>query len=282
MIGLILLTSILGFAESPTTSSTEFQLKVMSFNVRYGSANDGENAWDKRKNIVTETIKMHGPDVIGTQECLDFQADYIVESLLEYRWLGIGREKDGHGEHMAVLYKSKLLSPIAISNFWLSDTPDVAGSKAWGATIPRMVTQVLFRHIESDRYFYFVNTHFDHRSEEARVNSAKLLSTRLSSLSEEYPAILTGDFNSAAERAEAWTVLTQSGMTDTWLTAENKLGPTGTFGGFESPDEDGFRIDWILTRGAIRATICQSVTHNVDGRYPSDHLPVFAELFVGP
>jgi endonuclease/exonuclease/phosphatase family metal-dependent hydrolase len=269
------------FAGIPTRAddASTAALRVMTFNVRYGTAKDGEDAWEKRRDIVIDVIKTYNPDVIGTQECLDFQADYIVQQLPEYRWYGIGRDRMGDGERMAVIYKSKILSPISVDNFWLSETPNVAGSKAWGANIARMVTYTKFRHIPTDSNFHHYNTHFDHQSELARVNSAQLLRDRSVLLAEGSAVVITGDFNSAAQDGEAWTILTAtSGLYDSLLTAEKKSGPNGTFGGFKAPREDGARIDWILYRGPLAVKSYESVTFNKDGRYPSDHIPVVVDF----
>ncbi|MBM3289046.1 MAG: endonuclease/exonuclease/phosphatase family protein, partial [Candidatus Hydrogenedentes bacterium] len=157
-------------------------LAVMSFNVRYGTANDGPDHWNKRKDIVVDAILSSNPDIVGTQECLDFQADYIVSQLPEYRWFGVGRELNCGGEHMAVLYKHKALAPIETGNFWLSETPDVIGSISWDSACRRMVTWAKFLHLESKRTFYFFNTHLDHQSEPARQGGAKVLRDRIAAL----------------------------------------------------------------------------------------------------
>lgn len=257
----------------------EIDLTILSFNVRYGSANDGDNAWDKRKDILVETIRQSGADIVGTQECLDFQADYIVQQLPEYRWFGVGREADGSGERMAVFYKKDVLSPLESGNLWLSETPREPGSKSWNSSCSRMVTLSRFYHHASKQAFVYYNTHFDHRSEEARQGAAKVLLEFVKNIDANTPIIVNGDFNAYAGNSAAWTTLTEGGFTDAWLAAQKRIGPTVTFCGFAPPKEgEDARIDWILLRGPIRVTECESVTYNQDGRYPSDHLPVRASL----
>jgi len=264
------------------TASADVSLSVMTFNVRYGTAKDGENSWKHRRDVVVKTIRKYDPDVFGTQECLDFQAEYITGKLPEYRWFGVGREKDGTGEMMAVFYRHSVVNPMELGNFWLSETPEVPGSKSWDTACTRMVTWARFYHHKSESAFYLFNTHFDHRSEAARVGAAHLLPKRLNLLAGDAPAIVTGDFNAAAEKSEPWKVMTQGGLSDAWLAAKKQVGCTMTFGGYNAPKpEGGNRIDWILTQGPITVESCETVLYNEDGRYPSDHYPVFAKVKVG-
>ncbi|NUM53287.1 MAG: endonuclease/exonuclease/phosphatase family protein [Candidatus Hydrogenedentes bacterium] len=276
-----MLRLLLSFLLLPILAGAATPLKIMSFNVRYGTANDGPNHWDKRKGIVTGAIKAYDPDVVGTQECLDFQAEYIVDELPEYRWFGVGREINCGGEHMAVLYKHKSLAPIESGNFWLSDTPGVVGSVSWDSACRRMVTWAKFQHLESKQSFYFLNTHLDHKSEPARQGGAKVLRDWIAALPADAPIILTGDFNSVAGNSEAYTILTAAGLNDAWTSAVERAGPAITWSGFKAPEEgQDRRIDWILARGPIDVTRCETVTFNQKGRYPSDHFPVFGLLSI--
>jgi len=264
------------------TASADVALNVMTFNVRFGTADDGPNSWEHRKDILVNTIRKYAPDVVGTQECLDFQAEYITDKLPEYRWFGVGREADGTGEMMAILYRHAVINPLELGNFWLSETREVPGSKSWDTACTRMVTWARFHHHETKSSFYLFNTHFDHRSEAARVGAAHLLAKQVNDLAGEAPAIVTGDFNAAAENSEPWQVLTQGGFADAWLAAAQQVGCTMTFGGYQAPSpEGGNRIDWILTQGPIAVESCETVLYNQDGRYPSDHYPVFAKVKIG-
>lgn len=259
----------------------ETTIKAMSFNVRYGTAPDGANAWHQRKDLVIDVIRQCDPDIIGTQECLDFQADYIVQALPEYRWFGVGREADGRGEFMAVLYRPRVLSPIESGNFWLSETPDVPGSSSWNSACNRMVTWARFYHIESKQFFHFYNTHLDHKSEPARQGGATVLAGKLAALPANTPAIVTGDFNSVAGNSEAYRILAGAGLSDAWSAASERVGPSVTWCGWKPPREGvDERIDWILTRGPVSVSRCETVVVNRDGRYPSDHFPVIATLTI--
>lgn len=255
------------------------KLGVMSFNIRYGLAPDGDNAWSKRRDIVADCIKEYAPDVFGTQECLDFQAAYLDEVLKEYRYFGIGRDGDGTGEMTAVFFQWKVLLPVESGHFWLSETPEVPGSISWDSSLTRIASWVKFYHIPSKRYFYYYNTHFDHRGEQARLESAKLVKAHITALKTDLPVVVTGDFNAAAESSEPWKALVSGAIKDAWLEVENPVGPNTTWSGFTAPKPDqDRRIDWILYSGPVQPEHAETLTYNLDGRYPSDHFPVYARF----
>ncbi len=261
------------------TASAETRLTVMSFNIRYGTDGKGRNSWGKRRETVANAIKQQHPAVVGLQECIDFQAEYLVEALPEYQWIGMGREADGGHEMTAVLYRKKVLSPVETSNFWLSETPDVPGSRSWDSAYERMATQVRFMHRKTGAIFHFVNTHLDSRGKQARVEGAKLIVQRVESIPAIVPVIVTGDYNALAEKSEPWRVFEEAGFLDSWVIARKRVGPEITISRFRAPKKDSIaRIDWVLVRGPVTVQRCETSVYNDDGRYPSDHFPIVAEL----
>ena len=256
-------------------------LSVMTFNIRYGSANDGENAWENRKETVANTLRKYSPDIVGMQECLLFQAQYLDDALPEYEHFGVGRNANGTGERMEVFYKTEVLAPMETGNFWLSKTPEIPGSSDWKSANIRMVTWARFYHFNSKRSVYFLNTHFDHRSAEARKQAALVLERHLQEIPRDVPVIVGGDFNADAEDSEPWKILTGSGLTDAWLVAERSVGPAITWSGFGPPENSVKRIDWLLFRGMDSVNHCETVLYNENGRYPSDHYPVFSRFVFG-
>ncbi|MCP4642501.1 MAG: endonuclease/exonuclease/phosphatase family protein [bacterium] len=260
-------------------ASADINLTVMSFNIRYGTDGDGRNSWGNRRETVANAIKQQQPAVVGLQECIDFQAEYLVEALPEYQWIGMGREPDGGHEMTAVLYRKSLLSPVETCNFWLSETPDVPGSRSWDSAYVRMATQIRFMHRETGAIFHLVNTHLDSRGKQARLEGAKLIANRVESVPASVPVIITADFNALAEESEVWRVFQQAGFLDSWEIAKKRVGPEITIGRFRAPKKDAIaRIDWVLVRGAVAVRRCETSLYNDDGRYPSDHYPVVAEL----
>ncbi len=252
-------------------------LRVMSFNVRYPASGDGDNRWELRRDLLVATIREKNPDVLGTQELFHEQGQYIVEKAPEYAWFGVSRRGNQGDEHMGVFYRKDRLKVLESGNFWLSETPETPGSMSWNVSLPRMVTWGLFQIAGTTKRFHLYNTHFPHRKEDqaARLECARLIAARLGKLPKKACVILTGDFNAPAGEEVYQTMA--AGMRDTWLEAPAREGPEGTFNGFRGRT-NGPRIDWILYRGAIRTRSAEIVRKNDNGRYPSDHFPVFAVL----
>jgi endonuclease/exonuclease/phosphatase family metal-dependent hydrolase len=259
----------------------DLALHVMSFNLRRGSATP--NSWALRRPLVAELLRRERPTLLGTQEGLYDQLKDIQRDLPEHDWIGVGRGGGSHDEFTAVHYDTRRLEPLEFDHFWLSDTPDVIGSRSWGNRTIRMVTWVRFADLRTGGQFVAVNTHFDHESENSRLRSAVLLRDRIGGFAPDLPIVVTGDFNTPADRSAAYeTLVTGAGLTDTWTAAAERTGPLyATFHGYGPLVPDGARIDWILTRGVTVHTAGIN-TFTQDGRYPSDHLPVQALVTVTP
>jgi endonuclease/exonuclease/phosphatase family metal-dependent hydrolase len=251
-------------------------LRVMTFNVRYPSQQDGPNLWESRRDLLVETIRRARPDVMGTQELFHIQGQYIADNLPELDWFGLSRQGNHEDEHMGVFYRKERLRPVDKGDFWLSEAPERPGSMSWGITLPRMVTWAIFEDRRNGRRFRFFNTHFPHRGVDtvARAECAKVLARRLQAVPREEPIVVTGDFNTGAG-SDPHTILTRL-LQDVWATASRRAGPDATFHGFTGKPRPG-RIDWILQRG-FRTAGVETITDSSGGRYPSDHFPVMAEF----
>ncbi|MFH5804370.1 endonuclease/exonuclease/phosphatase family protein [Alienimonas sp. DA493] len=275
-------------AAEPDEPANVAPLRVMSFNIRYGSARDGENAWPHRKELVAETIKAFAPDVLGTQETLAFQRDDLLERLPGYAAFGVGRtDGQDEGEMMAVLYRKERLEKLDGGHFWLSETPGEVGSRSWDSSLPRMCTWLKLR----DRtpggagVFWFFNTHFDHRGPQARAESASLVRAKIAEIAGDGPAILTGDFNAAPGSAPYQNLFGDAGagasLRDSYAEKYPDGEPgeaAGTFGGFRREERSDVRIDWLaVTPHWTIEDAAIDRTHR-DGRTPSDHDPVTAVL----
>lgn len=274
---------ILALAALISLTAADSEIRVMSYNIRYGTAPDGENHWDKRKESLVQTIKAFDPDLLGTQETLGFQRDYLAANLSGYEFLGVGRD-DGKeaGEMMALYYKSSRFERIDGGHFWLSPTPDVAGSKGWDTSLPRMVTWVKLRDRRNPKAkpIAYFNTHFDHQGKIARLESAKLLRQRIDELKNSYRVILTGDFNTG-EGTEPYLALfdKNSPVRDTFRTAHpTKTGSEITFTNFNPTPGDGPRIDWIAVSRDWKIVSADIDRTTKNGHTPSDHYAVNAIL----
>lgn len=267
-------------APAAARTSDPDQLRVMTYNVRYPNPDDGPNIWAKRRAVFTQTIAAAAPDVIGTQELFASQGADIVRALPGYAWFGRDRRGGHADEHMGIFYRRDRLTLIRHGDFWLSDTPSVVGSMAWGTTLPRMVNWGVFEtRGRIRRRFVLFDTHFAHRDEDdvARERSAGLLLRELEPIAGKLPVVLTGDMNATPD-SKAYHTLAEH-LTDAWATAPVRRGPERTFHDFTGrPDR---RIDYIFVRGftALSATVR---TDHVGAIYGSDHFPVVAALQFGP
>jgi endonuclease/exonuclease/phosphatase family metal-dependent hydrolase len=248
----------------------------MTFNLRYEGGDKAPNDWESRLPLAVEQIQLERPDLIGTQEGLYSQLDDLERELEGYRWVGQGREGGSHGEFMAIFYLSERLELLEFDHYWLSDTPEVVGSKTWGNGVVRMTTWVRFLDRETGEKFVHINTHFDHQVEAARVKSAELMAKRDARFGRRR-VIVTGDFNCSGGASDAWRVLVEDGpYEDTWDTALERGPAIKTFHGWGPPQEGDRRIDWILSRGDMSAISTKVCTYGRDGLWPSDHFPVLA------
>lgn len=254
-------------------------LDVMTFNLRFASTTE-PHSWRARRPVMRELLRRAAPDVLGTQEGHYQQLRDIHTDLgPHYDWIGTGRLGGSHGEHTALFYDTRRLAPTEHDTFWLSDTPDVIGSRSWGARLPRIATWARFSDLGDDgREFHVLNTHFDHASQYARVRAASLVAERIAALDRSLPCVVTGDFNAAAHRNEAYDVLLDAGLVDTWDSAAERGRPYATFHGYLPLTPAGDRIDWILVSPGTTTHHATVDTFSLDGRYPSDHLPVRASL----
>jgi endonuclease/exonuclease/phosphatase family metal-dependent hydrolase len=250
-------------------------LRVMSFNIRLPAESDGVDYWETRKPLAVRMLREEAPDVIGLQELVKAQAEYLARELPEYAWFGRGRNADGGGEHMGVFYRKDRLKVVESGDFWLSDTPDVPGSITWNHLYPRMVTWALFEQRSDGKRFYLFNTHLPYRDQDeaARVKGAQAIARRLAALPAGVPVVLTGDFNTAPD-SQVHAVLAQT-LQDAWTTAPRVEGSEATFHGFTGNADK--RIDWVFVRGVQLESIA-SITTRWGGRYPSDHFPLLATL----
>lgn len=274
-----MLAFVLALGMAGTACATGAPLRVMTFNVRV-PVDTGMNAWVNRRDLMVQVIEAEHPDVLGTQELTEEQGEYLAAHLPGYAWFGEGREGGTKGEHMGVFYRTDRLKVVRSGDFWLSDTPQVPGSRTWGQPYPRMVTWARFRLRDGGGAFDYFNTHFPYLPADvrARMLSANEILQRIGKLPSAGRVILAGDFNCGPDTA-VHAKLTGD-LHDAWMQADSRHGPARTFHNFTGhPDQ---RIDWILTRG-FKVLSVRTVTTHDGARYPSDHFPVVADLVVpGP
>jgi endonuclease/exonuclease/phosphatase family metal-dependent hydrolase len=291
---LVFLLAPAALAQSPAT------LRVVTYNIRYDNPGDGPNVWTNRREAMVKYLQETKADLIGLQEVLPGQRDYLAGELTDFAVYSVGRDDGEKGEATPILYRKDRFELVEKGSFWLSDTPDKPGSKGWDAALPRVASWVKLRVVarrvsedatptrrasEGDRSLLFVNTHFDHRGAGARLESAKLLVRKINELAGEgdqaLPVILTGDFNCTARQAP-YAALT-SGATDKQKLLDAQHASKSPHTGGDSTSNafkelrPGAKIDFIFVRGLSVATHAID-DPRIESRFVSDHQPVRAEV----
>lgn len=260
-------------------------IKVMTLNVRYDNPRDSINAWPCRAEQVSEFINDQSPDIFGMQEVLWSQYIYLDSVLTDYASEGVGRD-DGlkGGEMNPVFYRKDKFDLVRTKTFWLSETPEFPGSKAWGSSLPRVVTWMELVNRDTHDHFCFFNTHFAHDSDSARVMSSETLLERVSGISQGFPFIITGDFNMEPD-SRGYKILTGpdesvSLLRDSYFISKEKpYGPSYTFNGFSDKPGSG-RIDYIFVKNGMKVLEHKTIIHKEGNVFLSDHWPVIAGISI--
>lgn len=252
------------------------ELKVMSYNIRYGGAKDGTNSWHMRCPATIEMLRDIKPDVFGVQEAMDYQVKFIDEYTKEYKNVGVGRDNGKHeGEHMSIFWNKKTVSLLKWGTFWLSETPEVP-SKGWDAVCRRTATWALMKDKKTGKKFYFVNTHLDHKGVEAQKNGLMLIIERIAKINPEgYPMVLTGDFNIKPDNRNLKEL-------DKIMHSTRKIALKtdnhNTFNGWGKAKKDNV-IDFIYVSGFSSCPEYRTVTDRyADKAFVSDHYPIISRL----
>jgi len=254
------------------------QQKYMSFNIRFDNPADGEDRWEVRKEELSNMIQKYEPDFLGIQEALPNQVEYLDSQLQNYKYIGFGRDGEGsQSESVPIFYKADRYELLKTEVFWLSETPENP-SKGWDAALNRITTYGIYLNRQTRDTLHVFNTHYDHRGEKARVNSSRLLVSKIESLRlQDKKVILMGDFNSRPEE-EPVKILNKA-FADAWINSEKEpLGPYGTFNGFDPEAELDQRIDYVFLLNFKVLSYTAVDDKRKNGRWISDHLPVLVEV----
>lgn len=271
-----------GCASAPTTQRGD-DLRAMTFNIRYDTAQDGEDAWPNRRESVAALIGFYAPDVLGLQEVLLRQRDQLAEDLDGYVLIGVGRDDgDEGGEFAPLAYRTDRLGLVESGHFWLSPTPGEP-SVGWDAALPRIATWARFRDLASGDQVLAVNTHFDHRGLEARRMSAIQIRDWIGDNRAPCELVIAmGDFNAPPSEAAYLELVASGALVDARGVSETPpFGPPGTFSGFDVMEAREAPIDHVFVGAGVRVIRHGVITQHDAGRLPSDHYPVLADI-AGP
>lgn len=284
MLLLRLLFVLIAFGCCMTVFSQQVH-RAMSFNIRYDNPGDSMNAWPMRKDLVSSQVRFHRAGILGVQEALHHQVQDLVDRLSGFGYISAGRD-DGKnkGESCAIFYDSSLYHLMDAGHFWLSESPEITGSKGWDASFPRMVSWVKLHCNEGNRIFFVFNTHFDHMGKIARTQSAKLLLARVANISGSYPAIIMGDFNATPSDEPVQIILDEKNplrLADSRsLSSGGHYGPNGSFNGFGPREQMDEPIDFIFLKGKWKVSQHAALSQTWQGRFASDHFAIYAELIL--
>lgn len=274
------------YAKRPKTA----KLRWCTFNIRLQNKGDelAGVGWSVRKDRVADYIKDNHIDIVGMQEVLYDQLNDLRIRLPEYDYVGVGRT-DGKtkGEYSPVFFLRDRFKVLKKGNFWLSETPDVPGSKGWDAALERIASYVKLKDKVTGKVFMAVNTHFDHVGVVARRESAKLIMRKIQEIVGKRPAVVTGDFN-VTEDDEAYTTMLGGEMVngnlsnckflDAYHMTPNHTGATYTWHNFcHLPPDKREKIDFIFITPTIRVTRSH-IEEPAPEALLSDHNPHWADL----
>jgi len=257
------------------------QIDFITYNIRYNNPDDGENAWPNRKEKVAALFKFHGADIFCVQEALDEQVKYMEEASPGFAREGVGRD-DGKekGEYSAVFYKKSLFTKMDGGTFWLSETPEQC-SYGWDAACRRICTWVSLEEVATGEKFFVFNTHFDHKGNEAKAQSAKLIIEKIKDIAGDYPVILCGDFNLTPESKPIQFI--RHTLNDAFeISILPPYGSVPTYHGFTYDSEPGNRIDYVFVSDGVNVLRYGALTDATDRQFYSDHLPVLVTIVFEP
>ena len=277
---LVMLVPLVSNCKSKKSSNC--QLRWCTFNIRL--QNDGDEkagvGWSVRRDRVADYIKSNHIDVVGMQEVLHQQLQDLLQRLPEYDYVGVGRT-DGKtkGEYSPIFFLKNKFEVLEKGNFWLSETPDVPGSKGWDAALERVASYAKLKNKKTGKVFMAVNTHFDHVGVTARRESAKLIMQKIQEIVGNRPAVVTGDFN-VDESDETYRTMTTNEfkMNDSYHMTANRTGVTYTWHQFcQLPMEKREKIDFIFITPSVKVTRTH-IEEPAPGALLSDHNPHWSDL----
>ena len=272
-LSLFILTCLLFVCISCSESNQTISL--ITYNIRLDIESDGINKWDNRKEGLISLIKEENPDVLGIQEGLPNQIEYISKQLEDYHMIGEGRDGGDKGEYSAIFYKSEKLRLEKAETFWLSESPEVP-SIGWDAALNRITTVGVFSEVSSNKKFIVYNSHFDHIGKIARENSVNVILNHIRENNHiKNRIIVMGDFNASPN--DSPIRLLSSEFDDPYINFPIK-NPCGTFNGFELDSKVMERIDYIFTSNLKVVDYRHIYKRLPNNLWPSDHIPIFISV----
>lgn len=264
--------------------------RILCCNIRVALPEDEKegNGWPQRKALCISVIKNQKPDIFCLQEVLRVQNEDLKKAFPNYFSFGFeGPEMDTkddayHGiAKNPIFFSTDRYQLIGAGGFWLSDQPLIAGSMAWETARARNLSWVRLKDKRTGKDFRVVNLHLDHKSQLAKEEQMKLALAEAKQYATDYPQLLTGDLNSTMANP-VYQLIKNEGWKDTYTAIHGETEPGFTVHTFKGdayiPKKDAGKIDFIFTKGPIKAINAAIIKDHQANLYPSDHYFVSADI----
>lgn len=265
-------------------------LRILSCNIRLPQPEDEKSGdgWEARRGLCADVIQAQHADVICLQECKGLQLADLKRRMPGFDSHGLANPDMVFNPQNAILFSRARYELLSAGGFWLSETPHLAGSKSWDSGRPRFANWVHLKERDSNQEFRVWCTHLDHLGQLAREKQAQLVVQAADVFPKEFPQLLAGDMNAGATNP-AIKQFTAGGWTDTYAAMHGPKDPGCTFHGFLGPRyadtakaKNKGKIDWIFYRGAVKPVAAEVIREGRNGRYPSDHYFLSADVMLLP
>ncbi len=252
---------------------------VLTCNIRTSTADDGTNNWKYRNELCGKIIKAQKPDIICFQEMKPDQYNDLRPHFPDFDSYALADEPTGKNPANCIFFRSDSYNLISAAGYWLSETPHVPGSKSWDSNCIRLANWARLKCRDTGAEFRVVNTHLDHISQEARENQSRIIAEDSAAYPDDYPQLLTGDMN-CDNTNKAIDTFKDAGWVDTYGKVHGEENPCFTFHGFEGENHDSKcgKMDWIFIRGGFAVSDAAIIKDSREGRFPSDHYFISAEV----
>lgn len=255
------------------------RVTVISSNIRFDNPADGANAWPHRRDFFVQTLMKHSPDIICTQEGRFDQLKELEALLKDFEIIDHHRSWIKERMYPCIFVRKNAFEYSQSGDLWLSETPEVAGSKSFESAFPRLMTWTRLQIRNSEKAFYIVNTHFDHIKEETRIHQMEVFTNEVKRFWDQNKSlIVTGDFNDSPDGNVRKTLIEKiPELRDAWRIFNKE--EMSSHHAFSGEIQNGSRIDWIMVDQRIEVTNAL-MDKSVDshGNYPSDHFPIICDL----
>ncbi len=261
-----------------TLSVNAQSLTVGTFNIRLQIKSDTGNLWTQRAPLVSDLIRFHGFDILGTQEGFANQLNDIKTALPYYAVYGEGRDGGTAGEHSAIFYKTAKFELLDKGDFWLSETPEKP-SMGWdGKCCKRIASWIYLKDKKTKKSFYVFNAHYDHEGRVARRESSKLMLIKIKEIAGNKPTILMGDFN-GNHSSELYQIIAESKqLKDSYKMVEFPYANNNSFNGFGKSMVGANIIDHVFVTPQFIISKWGILSDSFQGKFPSDHFPVMVKM----